>query len=244
MKIDLPLNLQRRFEAALRGSALERGVVWSPAALSERFEVPEEEMRQVLAVAHRKGLVARMAEDRFRILGIADRGVKSVHAHTQKQALRPSSQVRGVSVEPASREVAEQLAVEIGAPIYRFERTRCVQEVPLANQMNYLPLTVCPGLENHDVSQRSFQALLEEEYAVVLTDAVERLTMVPATAQDASVLGIPPDARVLEIARLALSATAQPVVWAILHINPQGYRYVAEIWPTAVRLLDRDQSPQ
>jgi DNA-binding GntR family transcriptional regulator len=237
MQIDLPLKVQRHFEAALRSSALERDDVWSLSALSERFQAPEEEMRRVLAVAHRKGLVERVAEDRFRILGIADRGVKSVHAHTQKRSLKPTSQVRGVSVEPASQEVAEQLAVEVGAPIYRFARTRCVEGLPLANQVNYLPFAVCPGLEEHDVSQRSFQRLLEEEYTVVLTDAVEQLAMVPATAQDASVLGVRPDAPLLEIARLALSATAQPVVWAILHINPQGYQYVAALWPTAAELL-------
>jgi len=242
MKIDLPLKLQRRFEAALRSSTLERDVVWPLSKFSERFEAPEAEMRRVLASAHRKGLVERVAADRFRILGIAKRGVKSVHAHTQKQALQPSSQVREVSIEPASQEVAEQLAVHVGAPVYRFARTRCIEDLPLANQVNYLPFAVCPGLEDHDVSQSSFQELLEEEYAVVLTDAVERLAMVPATAQDASVLGVPPDTPLLEIARLALSATARPVVWAILHVNPQGYQYVAELWPTAAELLARKTS--
>ena len=237
MKTDFPHDLQRQFEAALLEGTLERGGVWSVPALAEHLGASDADVRRVLAAAHRKGLVEKEPADRFRMLGLAERGVGSVHAHTQGQGLKPTSQVRAVEVEPATEAVAAQLAVGVGTPVYRFERTRRIGGSPLANQINYLPFDVCPGLEAEDVSHRSFQGLLEETYHVVLTAAEEELAIVPATAQDGEVLGLPPDASVLEISRLARSATGQPVVWAVLHVGPSQYRHVAELWPAAARLL-------
>jgi DNA-binding GntR family transcriptional regulator len=236
MRIDFSRELQRDFESELVSGAFEIDTVWTVPSLCERFGATDVDMRQVLVAAYRKGLVEAEA-GRFRILGLAERGVGSVHAHTHKRGLKPTSEVRAVEVEPASEEVAGHLAIEAGAPVYRFERTRRIDGSPLANQINYLPFDVCPGLEEEDVSRRSFQGLLEETYHVVLTGAEEHLSIVPATDQDRDVLGLPPGASVLEISRLARSATEQPVVWAVLHIDPNQYRYVAELWPAAARLL-------
>lgn len=237
MKTDFPRDLQRQFETQLLGGALGHSEVWSVPALAEHLGASDDDVRRVLAAAHRKGLVAKAAADQFRMLGLAERGVGSVHAHTQERGLKPTSQVRAVEVEPATEAVAAQLAVGVGTPVYRFERTRCIDGSPLANQVNYLPFDVCPGLEEEDVSHRSFQGLLEETYHVFLTSAEEDLAIVPATPQDREVLGLSPGASVLEISRLARSATVQPVVWAILHVDPSQYRYVAELWPAATGLL-------
>ncbi len=237
MKTDFPRDLQRQFETQLLGGAFVHSEVWSVPALTDHLGASDADVRRVLVAAHRKGLVEKAAAGRFRMLGLAERGVGSVHAHTQGRGLKPTSQVRAVEVEPATETVAAQLAVSVGTPVYRFERTRRIDGSPLANQTNYLPFDVCPGLEEEDVSHRSFQGLLEETYHVFLTSAEEDLAIVPATPQDREVLGLSPGASVLEISRLARSATAQPVVWAILHVDPSQYRYVAELWPAAARLL-------
>jgi GntR family transcriptional regulator len=240
MTIDFPRDLQREFESEVAGGAFEIGTIWNVDALCERYGASDTDMRRVLVSAHRKGLVEAEA-GWFRILGLAERGVGSVHAHTQKRGLKPTSEVRVVRVEPAADVVAERLAIGVGAPVCRFERTRRVGESPLANQINYLPFDVCPGLEGENVSQRSFQGLLEEEYHVVLTGAEEDLGIVPATEQDREVLGLSLGASVLEISRLAWGATEKPVVWAILHVDPNQYHDVAELWPTAVHLLSPGQ---
>ena len=239
MKIDFPRDLQREFEAEVAGGGFEIGKVWTVYALRERYGASDTDMRRVLVAAYRKGLVEAEG-GRFRILGLAERGVGSVHAHTQKRGLKPTSEVRAVGVEPATDTVAEKLAIDVGAPVYRFERTRRVGELPLANQINYLPFDVCPGLEGEDVSRRSFQGLLEEDYYVVLTGAEEEIGITPATEQDREVLDLPHGASVLEISRLAWGATEQPVVWAVLHVDPNQYHYVAELWPTAARLLSAE----
>jgi GntR family transcriptional regulator len=179
--------------------------------------------------------------DDFRILGLVSTTMESVFTHTAKAGLKPTSLVRAVEVEPATPEVAEKLAVEVGSPVFRYVRTRNVDGQALANQTNYIPFEVCPGLEHDDVFRFSFQKLLETKYFAVLSEMQEWFRLTPASHEDREILNLPPGSSVLIIERIALGATAWPLVWANLRIHPDRYEYVSALWPQAAHLLkDRD----
>jgi len=270
-----PVDLQKRFEYSLMNGELARGMILQATDLSSQFNVPRDEMLQVLVAAQRKGLVLRCKSDApalrraaylavtdasprplrcatglhseaeragspgdsFQVLGLADTCFVSVFTHTARSGFKPRSRVRAAEVEPANAQVAAKLEVEQGSPVYRYERTRYVDDEPLANQINYMPFEVCPGLEHDDVTRYSFQKLLEEKYHTVLCTANEAITIIPASEQDREVLGLPAGASILLIDRIALSPTGWPVVWASIRIRPDRVRYVAELWPEAAKLL-------
>jgi GntR family transcriptional regulator len=201
-------------------------------------------MRQIVQTAHRKGLVAQIAEeeDACRILGLPTTSFASVFTHTASSGLKPRSVVREVEVEPATEVVAAKLNVDVGDAVYRYVRTRYADEQALANQTNYMPFAVCPGLEGDDVSRFSFQKLLEDKYHAVLMEMKEWFQLVPATGEDQEILDLPDGSSVLVIERIALSATGWPLVWANIRIRPDRYAYVAALWPQAAHLLE-DRSP-
>lgn len=232
-----PVQVQRAFEQALIAGDYAQGGILNLEQVSQRFHAGRDDLARVMAAEVRKGLVKRREADRFEVCGLTKPEVSSVFVHAEERGLRPTSEVRAVIQEPASQTVAKKLEVAVGAPVYRFERTRRVQGEPLANQINYLPYEVCPGLEEEDVSHVSFKRLLEEKYLVFLAEAEERVDLVPAGIQDGQVLDLEPGSSVLEVDRLARSQTGWPVVWATLHIAPQHYEYVAELWPRAAELL-------
>jgi GntR family transcriptional regulator len=196
-------------------------------------------MLEVLRTAQRKGLVDEaLPGARYRILGLPTTKLDSVFTHTARSGLKPQSFVREVVVEPATPVVAEKLDMEEGDPVYRYVRTRNVAGLALANQTNYMPYGVCLGLEHDDVSNYSFQRLMEEKYAAVLTEMKEWFSLVPATDEDRAILGLPEEAPVLVIERIALGATGWPLVWANIRIRPDRYEYVAALWPKAAELLE------
>ena len=133
--------------------------------------------------------------------------------------------------------MAEKLEVAPDSPVYRYVRTRFVNEEALANQINYMPLEVCPGLEHDDVTRTSFQKLLENKYATVFAGMKERFAIVEANEEDCEILGLAACSTILLIERVALSATNRPVVWANIRIRPDRYSYVAALWPEAAELL-------
>ncbi len=234
-----PVELQRVFERALMAGHYQAGDVLTLRRLSERFQAEPTDVAAVMAAETRKGLVQELGPGEFQVQGIARPEVGSVFVHAQTRGLRPTSEVRAVVKEPASETVAQKLRLEIGAPVYRFERTRRVREEPLANQVNYIPFEVCPDLEHDDVSHTSFQKLLEEKYLVFPAGVEERLAVVPAEPEDRAVLGLPAGGSVLRVERLARSSSGWPVVWAVLHVHPDRYQYVAKLWPAAAELLRR-----
>lgn len=241
LNIEYPRELQRQFEQAVVQGQYAKGEAMSVKDLAAKLQVTPAEMMPVMLTAYRKGLVDKVAKevDTFRILGLPTTRFASVFTHTAKSGFKPRSLVRDVEVEPATLTVAEKLYVEVDSPVYRYVRTRFADERALANQTNYMPFAICPGLEHDDVSRYSFQKLLEEKYSAVLVEMKENFEIVPANEQDLNVLGLSPGSSILLIDRIALSATGQPLVWASIRIHPDRYRYVGALWPKAAELLKR-----
>jgi len=237
LDIEFPTELQQRVEQAIVAGELTRGQVWTPDGLAERFQAPAGEMPRVLGAARRKGLAVEAEGGAFRILGLPTTEFASVFTHTAASGWKPRSEVRQVEVEPASPLVAEKLQVEVGSPVYRYVRTRWVNEEALANQTNYMPFDICPGLERDDVRRHSFQKLLEEKYHAVLVEMEEAYHLLPATGSDRAILGLPAGATVLVVDRIARGATGWPLVWAEIRIRPDRFEYVAALWPQAAELL-------
>lgn len=237
MSIDYPTELQSRFERQIVEGAYGRGQVIGVDHLANQLEAPVDPVLRILRTAQRKGLVADAAEGSIRVLGLPTTQFASVFTHTASSGLKPRSEVRQVKVEPATLTVAEKLRIDAGRPVYRYVRTRWVNEQALANQTNYMPFEVCPGLEHDDVRRYSFQMLLEEKYAAVLADMKEEAMLVPATTQDRKILGLADGANVLVVDRIALSATGWPLVWAEIRIRPDRFEFVAALWPEGAKLL-------
>ena len=239
MDLSFPAALQQQFEAAIARGDHARGAILVPGQLAQEYAAPPADVARVLAAAHRKGLVKPLAagEEGYRVLGLARASFSSVFTHTAESGLQPRSLVRQVEIVAATSQMAEKLEVAIGSPVYRYVRTRFVNEVALANQINYMPFEVCPGLEHDDVTRHSFQKLLENKYATVFAGMKERFLVVEANAEDCEILGLSECSAVLLIERVALSATTRPVVWANIRIRPDRYDYVAALWPEAAALL-------
>jgi len=232
-----PVEMQRAFEQTLIAGEHAQGDILTLEQLRHRLHAGRVDLVTVMAAEVRKGLVKRRGVDRFEVCGLAKPDVSSVFVHAEEQGLKPTSEVRAVIQEPASETVAAMLKVTVDAPVYRLERTRRVGGAALANQINYMPFEICPGLEEDDVTHASFKKLLEEKYLVFLAVAEESVDLVPASTHDREVLDLEPGSSVLEVDRLARSQTGWPVVWATLHIDPQHYEKVAALWPRAVELL-------
>lgn len=243
MYSEFPRYLQRRFELDIVEGELASGATCTVRELEDRYKAPDTQMRRAVQAALRKGLV-EIVEGKsgtFRILGLPTTRFSSVYTHTAQSGQKPRSLVRQAEVEDATPEVAGKLAIEVGSPVYRYVRTRYVNEQVLANQTNYMPYDVCPGLEDDDVSRYSFQRLLEEKYHAVLSDMEEQASLVPATGEDCEILELDAGSSILLIDRIARGATGWPLVWASIRIRPDRYEYVAALWPQAAHLLQNEQ---
>lgn len=239
MDHSFPAALQRQFEAAIVRGDHAQGSMLVASKVAEEYGASPAEMGSVLAASYRKGLVKPHAagEGGYLVLGLTRASFGSVFTHTAESGLQPRSLVRQVEILPASAEMAQKLEVAMGSPVYRYVRTRYVNEEALANQINYMPYEVCPGLEQDDVTRHSFQKLLESKYCTIFAGMKEHFSILEANEEDCEILGLVRGSALLLIERVALSATSRPVVWANIRIRPDRYSYVAALWPEAAELL-------
>ncbi len=237
MNTDFPRNLQRQFEQEIVSNAFITRKIFTCGELASRFDVSANEMLTVLKATHRKGLVVEQDGGLFKILGLTVPPRDSVFSHTKKLGFKPTSEVREVVIEPASSITAQTLRLPTKALVYRFVRTRNVNGETLANQTNYIPFEICPGLEHDNVSRYSFQKLLEEKYQTYTAKFEEEFSIEPANTQDREILSLPSNAPIWLVRRLAFSATGFPVVWSNIRIRPDRWQYVAQLWPSAVAAL-------
>jgi GntR family transcriptional regulator len=232
-----PQTLQRSFEADIVSGALATGQSFSVSVLQTRYQASRSDLTKVLSSAIRKGLVAAEAADGFVIRGKSPAAIQSVFQHAAKSGLSPKSIVRAVKVVPASARVAQKLKLAQDDPVFRQVRTRVVNGEVIANQNNYIPIDVCPGLETVDLTRTSFQETLEGQFHAVVAQVEEHFEIRPGCEQDLDVLALEAGAMVLVVERLSLSSNRLPLVWADIHIRTDRYHYVRELWPEAAELL-------
>ena len=236
---NFPKALQKQLERDIIMGFYPKGQIVSIEALINRYQAPPEEVKKVINSSVRKGLLSRTFRGgQLSSLGKSRATVISVFQHAAKSGLTPRSDVRGVVVISANKSVAKQLKINDGEPVYKQTRTRFINDQVVANQNNYIPIEVCPGLESVDLSHTSFQIILEDQFNAVVAKIEERYAIQSGNEEDSNILGIEQGAEVLIVQRLSLSPSGLPIVWADIHVRIDRYHYVKELWPEAAVVLE------
>jgi len=86
--------------------------------------------------------------------------------------------------------------------VYSIARLRFVQETPLILEFSYVPVSLVPHLENHELAEKSLYDLMESEYKIHIGRAKEYLQPKTANDYEANMLDIDPGAAVFQTERI------------------------------------------
>lgn len=111
----------------------------------------------------------------------------------------------------APEAVARRLELSVSAPIVRLERVRTGDHDPIALERSHLPSARFPGLEGHDLRERSLYVVLAEEYGCTLATSVQRIAALTLTDAEAHLLHAPPATPALRIERVTRDTDGVPV---------------------------------
>ena len=142
--------------------------------LCATYDVSRTVVRQALSELETEGVIERV-KGRGTFVAphrTAEHLVQSLTGLYEDVAARGShlrSEVRRLEVVPADQRVADELRLEVGAPVILLERLRFVDDEPWALTTSHLPRDLAPGLLEEDLSHASLYGLLESRYGVVLS---------------------------------------------------------------------------
>ena len=243
-KKEFPVLLQSQIEKDIVAGHLEKGRVYTLSEICERYNVSRYVLTRVIGSQIRKGLVLRENRNAVRIIGFSNTGIISVFQYAEKSGLKPRTIVRSLEVIPADRKTADVLLVPQFSKVFVQIRTRLVEDEVLANQYNFIPYEVCPNLADIDLSHRSFQTTLEEDFHTVITHITETCKLSKPSRDDKAVLGLQAGEAVLVLQRISFSKNNLPLVFADIHIHPGKFHYVKDLWPQAAHLIENYSEQQ
>lgn len=199
----LYLQLAKQIIGQIQSGELKPGdKLPSERELAENLNVSRITARQAIESLLEGGLIYR---EQGRGSFIAERkmhGIQGFSSFTDDQRSRgvtPGSKVVRMELIQPDEELCKQLKIKVGDSAIHLTRIRMADDDPMALQTTYIPHSICPGLEEEDLNNRSLFRLLREEYFIhpAWTEAEVRALL--PTKEEAELLNIGLDEPVLVV---------------------------------------------
>jgi GntR family transcriptional regulator len=133
-----------------------------------------------------------------------------------------TSRVVSLDRVAAPHQIAHALELPLGAPCYRLCRLRLVDGAPVSLQTSHLPVTLCPNLEENDLTG-SLYRLLETRYGLRLWTGRETLRARCTLPHEQQLLAVPRCTPVMDMERVSYAASGEAVEY--LQAVWRGDRY-------------------
>jgi GntR family transcriptional regulator len=205
-------------KAAISAGAYAPGTrLPSESELAERYSVSRGTIRQAFAVLRADGVIASRRGARRVVIGgprVQSFGeLLSFSRWARALGEVPGGRVASMERRPAKPLEAERLAIPAGAPIYYLVRVRLLSGRPVMVERGAYPDRVGALVAGMDMEWGSITERLEE-LGIVFADAEHVIDAVPASAEDARLLGVRPRVPMLRERRLTTDLAGVPVEWS------------------------------
>jgi GntR family transcriptional regulator len=102
-----------------------------------------------------------------------------------------STQVLSFERRRVSENTLQHFSVPPDTEFYVLNRLRCLQDDPLSIHTSYMPVYLCPGLEEQDLKNEQLCIILNNVYNLERDTVVETLESVAASKAEAELLHLP-----------------------------------------------------
>lgn len=181
----------------------------SEAELCKKFSSARGTVRQAMQVLRSEGLVSSGQGRRSRVLkSLPSQSFDDVISFTQwckSAGIEPGQRTQWVVKKPASETLANELGLEAGAPAVSVFRLRLMDGEPaMVERLNYT-LDVGVHVLTFDTDEGSIYQHLKDS-GVDIASAVRTIDAIPATKEDAELLGVAEGSPLLRVRRRAFDS--------------------------------------
>jgi GntR family transcriptional regulator len=194
--------------------------------LAEQHGLSRATVRHALDKLEREGWIYRQkGVGSFAVVRRVEQELTRLDSTTEamrQRGWRLVTRVVSIRQMAATHHIERALELKPGEVVYELCRLRIVDDMPLSLQTAYLPVAVCPRLEENDLTA-SLYRLLESRYGVRLLTGQETLRARKATPSELQTLKIGEEIPVLYTERITYAANGAAVEY--LEAVWRGDRY-------------------
>jgi GntR family transcriptional regulator, nutrient-sensing system regulator len=129
----------------------------------------------------------------------------------------------------ADEDIAQRLAVPVGAAAYVIERLRLVDGTPMAVETSHLSAARFPGLIGELRKRSSLYRVLADSYGVRPVEAEETIETASASPREADLLDVDTGAPILVLGRHSFDADGAPIEYVRSWYRGDRYTFVARL---------------
>lgn len=144
---------------------------------------------------------------------------------TRRRGMVPSSRILNLSrCEPATR-IRQALNLQVDEKVFMIERLRLADNQPMALNTSYVPVAICPTLDQEDLAHGSIYQTIEETYHLRIGHARQTLKPAVATEVEARLLDVSPGSPLLLVEGVASLVDGTPFEFARLIYRGDRYEF-------------------
>ena len=200
----------------------------SERELAEEFEVSRMTVRQALNALRKEGLIyQKRGKGTFvssRKLDVHSRNLNGFSDEMRRRDLRPKSKVLQLVKEICKEETAEKLHLSVNEEVFKLERLRLADDIPMAIETTCLPAKLFPKLTKYDFEKQSLYQILESKYGVQMYSAAEDLEAAISDAKISDLLGVKKKSPLLIVYRTVFAEDDQPIEYTKSIYRADRYR--------------------
>ncbi|NYF91600.1 GntR family transcriptional regulator [Tunturibacter empetritectus] len=243
--VPLYYQIQRALIEKIHSGELRKGdLLASEGELARAYQVSRVTARQALQGLKARGYAfSQRGRGTFVTKSKVEEQLSQLQGFTEETMQRgrvPSSRVLEQRVVDADNELAEDLEVQIGAPVMILRRLRLADGTPMAVEKTYVSLRHFPGIELTNFAEQSLYHTLREQFGVRVAWAAEAIEVMPATWEESELLDVPANTSVLSISRNTITAERMPIEVTVSRYRGDRYRALIRIpaatLPTSERI--------
>lgn len=149
----------------------------------------------------------------------------SITEYLKSQELHYRYQILENKIVEANRWIARQLQIPLATKVFSFKKLRIVNDLPKSIDHVYLEYSRVPGIEQLDLSDVSFYAVLKEHFNLQVTRNEEELAIVMPTKEEAELLQLRENEEVLTTKGHTYTSSIQPLEYFEITAVTSFYRF-------------------
>jgi GntR family transcriptional regulator len=231
-------QLNEELRALLGSGAFKTGARFlTEREVSERFDVSRATANKALSNLVSEGILEfKKGVGTFVRGGVLDYDLQSLVSFTGKAAAagkKPGTRVVSFARGPASElppRVAAALRIRPDDPVYRVERLRLADGVPVILERRAIAAALCPGLTRADLAGSLF-ALWTGRFKLEIAGADQTIRAAALEGPDATLLGVPAGSAALEVRSLGVLREDRPLWWERTLYRGDAYAFRNRLGP-------------
>lgn len=125
---------------------------------------------------------------------------------------------------PAPGFIRDAFSLKQGELVHHLQRVQCADGTPICIIENYISMSLVPELVFQDSDHISLYSYLEHHYGIMLKDALENISAVPASFTEAQILRVPTGTPLLHSTRITYTEQG-PLEYSIINVIAERYEY-------------------